>query len=245
MYCKYCGQLIDDDSLFCAFCGKKLKSIIEPNIRPEDKVAMNAVFSDIEYGSEDTGGLIEIYPLTCNFKLVPSGYVEDGICHIYISELTREGSGLDVKYDCDSKGCTFVEAHLSNGSGMFHALLDKEGKTFRLSQIYYTRPIEDVHYNRISCYRGIYKRKQKFIGITVAKEYDLYWGSGEHFLTDAYYNLIKADCINEHIPIEEWMNKYGSYFWDDIKKYYNDLEDLLGFSPYYYFEFDKYNPSKA
>lgn len=42
MFCKYCGAEIDDNSLFCLKCGKKLNSnIIITNENAKEKVLIN------------------------------------------------------------------------------------------------------------------------------------------------------------------------------------------------------------
>ncbi len=38
MYCKYCGQKIDDDSTFCSGCGAKISIAVKPVKRSQDKI---------------------------------------------------------------------------------------------------------------------------------------------------------------------------------------------------------------
>ena len=47
MFCKYCGAIIDNDSLFCASCGTKLNADNSKNI------ANDAIWEDIS--DEDDG----------------------------------------------------------------------------------------------------------------------------------------------------------------------------------------------
>lgn len=49
MYCKHCGKIIDDNSIFCSFCGKPQKTQIEYNdkgqiLTPKVKVRLENIF---------------------------------------------------------------------------------------------------------------------------------------------------------------------------------------------------------
>ena len=83
------------------------------------------------------------------------------------------------------------------------------------------------------------RKTEVFRCITLAKESYLSW-SAEHFPTDTYCKINGITLGNKIITIEEWMDKYSSYFWEDVQKYYDDLERFLGMSPCDFFEYDKY-----
>lgn len=236
MYCRYCGQIIEEDSVFCRYCGKQLK---EKDEISDSRIITGAVFSDI---ISENNGLIELYPYTCNLKYVVPGCIENGFCHIFMKDVYRNGEGFDGKYNhiqTNSGDYSWVEAHLNDGKGTFSALLYKLRNRLDFQYITYVQEINNKDYCKICCSRYLHEEKQKVLGVTVAKESYLSW-SAEHYPTDAYCKINGIIHGNMIITIDEWMDKYSSYFWVDVQKYYDDLERFLGVSPYDFFEYDKY-----
>lgn len=240
MYCRYCGQIIEDDSVFCRYCGKLLKENDGISDVNDSRIIAGAVFSDI---TSENDRLIELYPCTCNLKYVVPGDIESGFCHVFMKDVSRIGAGFDGKYNkIQIKGdYSWVAAHLNDGKGTFCATLYRPvlGNRLDFCSVRYTKAINDNDYDRIDCCRWLHEEKQKFLGVAVAKESYLSW-SAEHFPTDTYCEINGITLGNKIITIEDWMDKYSSYFWEDVQKYYDDLERFLGMSPYDFFEYDKY-----
>ena len=243
MYCRYCGQFLEDDSVYCSFCGKQLQTVskIEDEMHIDSRVVNGAVFSNI-ICENDRNGCIELYPATCNFKCVTSGYTEHGFCHVYMKDISRSGSGFESIFNYNQKPAsdyTWIYAHLSDGKETFCAELNKTGKALELFSIEYRKRINDKCYHTIECSRWLNKEKHKFLGITIAEDSYPDW-SAQHYPTETYNQARGLNYAYEIINIEDWMKKYGHYYFADVQKYYDDLEEFIGMSPYVFFEYDKY-----
>lgn len=242
MYCRYCGQLIEEDSIFCRYCGRQLKQNDEINEATIDsRILKRAVFSEI---IDENDGLLELYPGTCNLKYVVPGYVDLGTCHLFMKDISRNGVGFDGKYNYSqtSNGdIRHIRANLNDGKALFYADLAKRliGKSFKLFRIHYTKVIDDESYDRIDCSRWLNEDRLELFGVPIPINFYPSW-SAEHYPTTEFCKKQGILGGNKIVSIEEWMDKYGSYFWADVQKYYDDLEHFLGLSPYEFFEYEKY-----
>ncbi len=105
MYCKYCGTVIDDDSVFCTLCGKQQKTIDTPqpqqpstpsiNTIPQASVQQPTVVNTIPQVSVQQPSIVKTVPITRPSAKVSFG---DAISRYYKNYANFDGRAVRSEY---------------------------------------------------------------------------------------------------------------------------------------------------